>query len=322
MNRNAIDNIKLGLFVIIGLFFMVGSLYLIGKNRNIFGTTTTISASFSNVQGLMAGNNVRFSGINVGTVKSVEILNDSVINVIMSIQKNARPYIRKNAVASVGTDGLMGNKLVNIMPVSGMADIIEEGDILISKQAVETDEMIRTLEQTNKNLQVITSDIMKITEKVINSNTLWSLSTDPEVANNVKAAIENIHIVTSNSVQISISLNELIEEAKEGKGLTGYLISDENAPQQIANSIEQLNEVSKQAGNITKNLEEIMQGINNGEGALGTLLNDQQLAENLLRTLENIEKGSASFNENMEALQHNFLLRRYFKKQGKKRNND
>lgn len=322
MNRNAIDNIKLGLFVIIGLFFMVGSLYLIGKNRNIFGTTTTISASFSNVQGLMAGNNVRFSGINVGTVKRVEILNDSVINVIMSIQKNARPYIRKNAVASVGTDGLMGNKLVNIMPVSGMADIIEEGDILISKQAVETDEMIRTLEQTNKNLQVITSDIMKITEKVINSNTLWSLSTDPEVANNVKAAIENIHIVTSNSVQISISLNELIEEAKEGKGLTGYLISDENAPQQIANSIEQLNEVSKQAGNITKNLEEIMQGINNGEGALGTLLNDQQLAENLLRTLENIEKGSASFNENMEALQHNFLLRRYFKKQGKKRNND
>jgi phospholipid/cholesterol/gamma-HCH transport system substrate-binding protein len=318
MNRKAIDNVKLGLFVLIGLFLMVTSLYLIGKNKNLFGRTTTISASFSNVQGLMAGNNVRFSGINVGTVRKVEILNDSVINVVMSIQKNSRQYIRKNSIASVGTDGLMGNKLINITPVSGMAEVIEEEDVLRTKSAVETEEMLRTLEQTNKNLEVITGDIMQITQKVLSSNSFWNLANDDLFANDIKKVISNIQITTAHSIEITENLNELLIETKEGQGLSAYIIGDNEAPQQIAESIFQLNQASKQAAQITKELEEIMVGINNKEGAVGTALKDSLFAESLMRTMQNVEQGSANFNENMEALKHNFLLRRYFRKQEKK----
>jgi len=320
MSRKAIDNVKLGLFVLIGLFFLVISLYLIGKNRNLFGSTTAVSASFSNVQGLMAGNNVRFSGINVGTVRKVEILNDSLINVVMSIQNNARQYIRKNAIASVGTDGLMGNKLININPVAGTAAMIEEGDILNTKNAVETDMMIRTLEQTNKNLEAITNDIMEITQNVINSNSIWNLTSDQEVANNLKNSIANIRVSTEYSMEFIENLNQLLEDMKNGQGISAYLIGDNEAPKQIAETIEHLNVATKQASQITKDLDEIIQGIKNNEGAVGTVLKDSLFAENLSKSMENIEKGSNLFNENMEALKSNFLLRRHFKRQEKKVN--
>jgi phospholipid/cholesterol/gamma-HCH transport system substrate-binding protein len=321
MNRKAIDNVKLGLFVLIGLFFLVISLYLIGKNRNIFGSTTAVSASFSNVQGLMAGNNVRFSGINVGTVRKVEILNDSLINVVMSIQNNARQYIRKNAIASVGTDGLMGNKLININPVAGNAAMIDEGDILKTKDALETDLMIRTLEQTNKNLEAITYDIMRITQNVINSNGIWNLTTDQEVAENMKNSIANIRVSTEYSIDFLENLTQALDDMKSGSGLSAYLIGDKEAPLQIAETIEHLNVATKQASQLTKDLEEITQGIKNKEGAVGTILKDSLFAENLSRSMENIEKGTNLFNENMEALKSNFLLRRYFKRQEKKETN-
>ena len=114
MRNKKVDNAKVGLLVLLGLVFLVLTLYMIGKNRNLFGSTFTIKAVLNNVNGLVPGNNVRFKGIDVGTVKSITVANDTAIYVIMTIDKNMKPYIKKNAIASVGTDGLMGNKLINI----------------------------------------------------------------------------------------------------------------------------------------------------------------------------------------------------------------
>lgn len=317
MNKRTLDNTKLGLFVIIGLVFLVTSLYLIGSNRNIFGRTISINATFYNVNGLMAGNNVRFSGIDVGTVRRVEIKSDTIIVVTMLIKKDVRQFIRKNAIATVGTDGLMGNKLVNITPIPGNADMIEEGDVLITRKAVETDLMLRTLEQTNKNLEEITSDIVKITQKVINSKSVWTIVSDTVLAYDLQKSIENIRKSTEHTIGITRNLNELIKEAKDGKGITSYLIGDTLAPVEINEGIRHLNEVSKQAKEISTELEELLNNIKKGEGAIGTALYDSTLRKNLLKSMENIEKGSDNFNENMEALKHNFLFRRYFKKQEK-----
>jgi phospholipid/cholesterol/gamma-HCH transport system substrate-binding protein len=114
MKKKGIENIKVGTLVIAGLLFLIFTLYMIGKNRNLLGKTFVITAVVHNVNGLMPGNNVRFKGIDVGTVKSIEITNDTLINVIMIIDDKMQPFIKKNAIASIGTDGLMGNKLVNI----------------------------------------------------------------------------------------------------------------------------------------------------------------------------------------------------------------
>ncbi len=119
MKTKTINNTKLGLFVLAGVLFLILTLYMIGKNRNLFGSTFTMKAVLSNVNGLVAGNNVRFKGIDVGTVKNITLLNDSSIYVTLTIDNEMKPYIKQNAMASIGTDGLMGNKLVNINSVPG-----------------------------------------------------------------------------------------------------------------------------------------------------------------------------------------------------------
>lgn len=97
----------------------------------------------------MAGNNARFAGIDVGTVHRVDIQNDSSILITMIIDRRVQKHLRQNAVATISTDGLMGNKLININPQPGPAPPLEERTVLRSRTPVETDEMIRTLNTTN-----------------------------------------------------------------------------------------------------------------------------------------------------------------------------
>ena len=152
MSTKQVNNAKVGLFVIAGIIFLVFTLYMIGKNRNLFGSTFTIRALVSNVNGLVPGNNVRFKGIDVGTVKTIKVENDTAISIVMTIDKSIKRYLKKNAIASIGTDGLMGNKLININSQDGEALLIEEGDVIYSKKPIETDEMLRTLNTTNTNI--------------------------------------------------------------------------------------------------------------------------------------------------------------------------
>ena len=145
MKTKSVDNAKLGAFVLAGIIFLIFTLYMIGKNRNLLGSTFTVKAEVNNVNGLVPGNNVRFKGIDVGTVKSIDIANDTLIYVTMTIDESMKPYIKQNALASIGTDGLMGNKLMNINSQPGPALSVEEGSIIQSRKPIETDEMLRTL---------------------------------------------------------------------------------------------------------------------------------------------------------------------------------
>src|SRR5690606_37847668 len=175
MKSKKVDNTKVGLLVLAGLIFLVLTLYMIGKNRNILGSTFTIKAVLTNVNGLVPGNNIRFKGIDVGTVKSIHVANDTAILVTMTIDKGMKPYIKKNALASIGTDGLMGNKLININSVSAPGKSIDQDDTIQSIQPIETDEMLRTLNTTNNTIQKITTNLYEITVKLNRSESLWTL---------------------------------------------------------------------------------------------------------------------------------------------------
>ncbi|HSN10460.1 MAG TPA: MlaD family protein, partial [Hanamia sp.] len=109
MAKKVVSNVKLGVFVLAGLLFLVILLYMIGKNRNLFGSNYVLKARFENIQGLVTGNNVRFSGIQAGTVKRINIINDTLIEVTMVIDKKMSKIIHNNAVASISTEGLVGN---------------------------------------------------------------------------------------------------------------------------------------------------------------------------------------------------------------------
>lgn len=318
MTPKSLNNVKLGLFVFAGLLFMVFSLYMIGSNRNLFGSSFTIKASFYNVDGLTPGNNVRFSGIDVGTVKTVEIESDSTISVTMLLDKSVRKYLRQNVIASIGTDGLMGNKLININSQSGAAPLLQPGTVIQSLRPIETDAMLRTLNTTNNNIEIITQNLKSITEKLNSNNSLWTLLADTVIAQDLTLAVQEIRAASKNTVAFTEQANYLIRDVRKGEGLAGSILTDTLVFTQLKNAVNGLEKTSNSAQRLASDLEVLVKQTKQGEGTAGTLLSDTALVNKLKRSMISVEEGTSRFNENMEALKHNFLTRGYFRKQEKK----
>jgi len=317
MKTQSIDNVKLGSFVLAGLIFLIFCLYMIGKNRNLFGSTFTISADFHTVNGLRAGNNVRFAGIDVGTVKSLQIISDSSVRVYMVIDKEVRNHIKKNSIASVGTDGLMGNKLINVNSVPEPAPSVEPGDVIASLMPVETDEMLRTLNITNQNLASFSNDLKKIAQRINSSKGIWSLLSDTIISRNIEGAAKNINVASQRAAAAADEITSLLRSVKQGNGLAGTILSDTVLAKRLKTAIANIQQVSEHTSQLTSNLNEMVKQIKKGQGTAGVLLSDTAMERKLKQTVSNLEQGTARFNEDMEAMKSNFLFRSYFKKQEK-----
>lgn len=310
------------MFVLLGTLFLIYALYMIGSKRNLFGSNFRIIALFHNVNGLEKGNNVRFAGIDVGTVESVKIINDSCVKVVMVIETDVQKYIRKNALAGIGTDGLMGNKLVNINPSMEEAPGVKEDDTIKAMKPIETDEMLRTLNRTNDNIAAITDNLKTITTKINSRNTLWSLLMDTVVADNVKQAIVNIRLTGSNSAQITGDLSNIVEGIKNGKGSFGALLTDTALSNHVRQTVVKIKLISDNTATISGNLSDMIRRTDSGKGAIGRLLLDTTFVPNLDKSMANLSKGTRGLNEIIEGLKHSWPLRSYFRKQEKKRRAD
>lgn len=307
-------NIRLGIFVISGTLLLVLALYLIGNKQNLFGSTVRVSARFYNVDGLMQGNNVRFAGIDVGTVESVEIENDSTVRVSMVIEEDVRKFIKKNSIASVGTDGLMGNKLVNINSAATTGQEIEEGDELRTQRPIEMDEMVRTLNVTNENIRIITGNLRSITDKINSRNSLWSILMDTLVADNIRSTVVNLKLTSGQALTVTGDLRELTSSVKAGKGTLGALVMDTTISGKIRQTVVNLQKVSDTTAILTGNISEIVRGLKNGKGSLGLLLTDTTVVHNLNKSIISIDTAGSKFSGNMEALRYSWPFKKYFRK--------
>ncbi|HEY5749817.1 MAG TPA: MlaD family protein [Chryseolinea sp.] len=314
MRNKGIENTKVGLLVLGGLAFLVLMLYMIGKNRNLLGSTITITAVVSNVNGLVTGNNVRFKGMDVGTVKSISLTNDTAIHVVMTIDAKMKSYIKQNAVASIGTDGLMGNKLVNINSVPGSAPVVEEGSIIQSRRPVETDEMLRTLNTTNTNIEKISRNLYEITTKLNTSENLWTLLSDTAITRDLKMAVKDFRRAGTNTAELTATTKQLALKLERGNGLANRLFTDTTLSNQLAASLQQIQMASNKTADMMKDLKTVVDHVGDGEGTAGLLLNDTVFRKSLMNSALNLEQGMGRFNQNMEALKTNFLFRKYFKK--------
>lgn len=314
MKTKAADNAKLGTFVMAGLLFLIVTLYMIGKNRNLLGATFTIKAIVSNVNGLLPGNNVRFKGIDVGTVKDIQIANDTGIYVIMTIDDKMKPYIRQNAIASIGTDGLMGNRLMNINSQPGEAPPVKEGSVIQSRKPIETDEMLRTLNTTNNNMERITSNLYEITIKLNSSKSLWNLLSDTVITSDLKIAVKDFRKAGTNTAELTANVKSMVKRFGQGQGLATAVFTDSVLSSRLDHSVYEIEQASNRTSLMMKNLESVIVKLKEGEGTAGLLLADTTLRNKLLRSASSVEQGTSRFNENMEAMKSNFLFRGYFKK--------
>lgn len=320
MNKALSRNIKLGIFVTAGTLFLIFTLYMIGSKRNLFSNTFRLNATFQTVNGLTIGNNVRYAGIDVGTVEDIEILNDSTINVVMRIEEKVRKFIHQNAVAMVGTDGLMGNKLVNISSGADSSSPVNDGDTLRTRKPVEGEEMMRTLAATNENLKQISEEVKRITGTINNTHgTIWLLLHDTLLAANLKLTVENIKMVSAETKNISADLSDLIDQIKNGKGIAGTLLTDSLAAHRFMETLESIHSAGYRTDSLTRELNLILAKLNTGRGGASALLNDSLLANDLKQSMHNIKKGTEAFTEDMEALRYSWPFKKYFKKKEKEK---
>lgn len=319
--KSSIQNLKLGIFVVIGTVLILIASYLIGNRQNMFTRNFTISAVFNNVNGLQVGNNVRFSGINIGTVDRLQMENDTTIYVFMKVEEKMQKFIKRNAIATIGSDGLVGSMLVNIVPGTGEAPMVEDGDQLESYSKIGTQDMLNTLNITNENAALLTSDLLQVTQSLTQGKgTLGRLLNDTIMANDLSKTIKNLKY---SSQKVNNTLDELqkaVRSLENEDNIARVLLSDSISASKLRHIIENLEISSEQINKVTEDLSGVVDSMNEGEGMLNLVTKDTAMANQLMRTMQNIEEGTAKFNENMEALKHNFLTRRYFKKLEKESN--
>lgn len=209
--------LRVGLLVGAGILIFVFAIFFIGKQQNLFGSTALLKAIFPNVSGLQIGNNVRFNGINIGTVNDIFILSDTAVIVHMLIEKDKLPFIRTNSRSLIGSEGLMGDKIVTITSGDDSYESVKENATLRSEPPIEIDAIMGNLKNTVENAEIISSELAMIVFKVNNGNGVLSkMISDTTMSADFASTLENL----KNS---SASLDENLSAVKESFLLRGAI---------------------------------------------------------------------------------------------------
>jgi len=208
---------RLGLFVAGGLTLFVLAIFIIGKQKNLFDPVFPLTSTFHNIRGLQIGNKIRFSGINVGTVDNIAIINDSTVKVYMLIKKDVWKFIKSDCSVSIGSEGIIGDKILIISQgVSEKAPLAIEGQLLKSTEPIETDAIMKSLKVTAGNAEIITGQLAQIMVKINKGDgTLGRLIQDKSIA-------ENLSKTMSNLKKSSKGLDENMTAVKHNFLLKGY----------------------------------------------------------------------------------------------------
>jgi len=222
MAKDTAKNIRLGLFVLISVSLFIVAVYILGNQKNMFQPTFRLHAVFENTKGLKAGNNVRFAGINAGTVEKITILSDTAIQVTMILDNELQEFIKKDALVNIGTDGLVGNALVNISPTKSRppAARVEENDILKTREQLSTDEMLSTLGATNENIAAFSVQLLEISEKINQGQgAMAMLLSDEQMAGELRQSIRNLKITSQTLAQTGRQMETTLRQLEKGDGL-------------------------------------------------------------------------------------------------------
>lgn len=349
MHNTKKHNIKLGLFVAFGVILFILGIYYIGNQINIFSKKFQISGIFTDISGLKVGNNARFSGINIGTVTKVQIINDSLVRVDLSIQNDIRQFIRKDSKMEIGSEGLMGNKIVKIYTGSNNFDIVEEGDILETIEVVQIDKILRQLHTSSLNTTIITKNVAEITDKINRGEGAFGkIFADESFAKNLSKIAEKTALLTENFAEITDKISKeegtigmllsdtslankiyaagenlqkstenltaITEQVNNGKGLFGEIFTDTAFTSGLSRAGKNLDYTTERTKILSDNLVKITDEITKGQGIISRLLYDTVFADSIEIAVNNINKSAKEVEEAAGVVKRNWLIRLFSKK--------
>lgn len=315
MNKRAIT---VGLFIFIGIAIFVAGVLALGGQNNTFTKAVQVKAIFDDVGGLQQGNNVWLSGVKVGIVKRINFISQSQVEVTMNIERKDQQYVKRDSKAKIGSDGLIGNKIVVLYGGSEQAPAVEEGTVLGVEKAISMDEMMATLQENNRNLLDITNDFKQVSSGIANGQgTIGKLLKDETIGNDIEAALASLRQTSVRANAMTKNLADYTSKLQSEGSLSNDLITDTVIFSRLRATVGQIEEVSRNANVIMEDLNRTTQSLQSTNTPVGVLLNDREVAGDIKQTLRNLQMGSQKLDENMEALQHNFLLRGFFRKRAR-----
>ena len=240
MEPSAKSKIRLGLFILTAALLFVGAVFYLGKKKNLFTATFNVHGTFRNVSGLQLGNNVRFAGITVGTIGNIVILSDTSVKVEMVIENSTKKFIKKDSYATIGSEGLMGDRVVNITQGTFASSSIEEGDEIQTLEPAETDAILASLQATGENAEFITNQLAEIFFKINSGQgVLGRLIQDSAFAGNLSQTIDNLKAGTE-------GFSQNMEAAKHSVFLRGYYKKKQKARDEQKKDLEEQKEKDKE----------------------------------------------------------------------------
>jgi phospholipid/cholesterol/gamma-HCH transport system substrate-binding protein len=307
-----------GIFIIIGIAILIAGVFVVGGKRKTFTKTFSVTAIFDNVNGLQTGNNVWFSGVKVGIVKKIEIIKTEQVEVVMNIEQKSQQFIHKDVKAKIASDGLIGNKIVVIYGGTGQGAVVQEGDMVQVEKPLSTDDMMNTLQENNKNLLSITTDFKLVSRRLAEGQgTVGKLLTDDDLIKQLQATAATLQTASANIKTLTSNVSDYTAKLQTKGALANDLVTDTSFFKTLQASALQIQEASRNAKELTNNLKAVSYNLKDSSNVAGVLFNDKAAAANLKTTVENLQAGTKKFDEDMEALQHNFLFRGFFRKRAK-----
>jgi len=240
MEISTSQKIRTGAFVLFSLLLLLALIFFIGKQKNMFGGTFSVKARFKNISGLKEGNYVRYAGINVGTVDNISMVNDTTVMVSLILQKDIRPFIREDASASIGSDGLMGDKLVIIAPGSYTAQLVKDGGVINAVNPVDVDRIVNNLSTISDNAAMLTGSLANVMAKINSGEgSFGRLVNDDKLVRNLEGTLSSAKETVGSVKKTANSVTDNMEAAKHSFLLRGYFKRKER--KRIKDSIERAN---------------------------------------------------------------------------------
>lgn len=314
--------IIVGIFIFLALAIFIWTVLTLGSQKNTFEKSITVKTFFQNVNGLQKGNNIWFSGVKVGTIEKVALIGNGKVEVDMNIDEKSVPYIRKNAKAKLSSDGLIGNKIIEIYGGSSQAPAISSGDVLNNEELLNTDQMMATLSKNNDNLLAITDNLKVVTNKMAQGQgSIGKLLNDETFADELTKTVVTLKNASVNLQQLTANVNRYTSRLNDSGTLANDLVSDTVIFSKLRSTVGQLKEVADKSNDVISSLQgaanTVNEGLKNPNTPAGMLLGDEKTAAGLKTTMQNLQSASVKLNDDLEAVQHNFLLRGFFKKKAK-----
>jgi phospholipid/cholesterol/gamma-HCH transport system substrate-binding protein len=219
MNASVSQKIKIGIFTVAGILLFLAGIFLIGSKKNMFGETYMIYGTFKNVGGLNVGNNIRFAGINVGTVQDIRIVSDTMIRVDMLMQSQVMPFLKTDAMATIGSDGLMGDKLITISPgTANEVRLLAGGSRIMTTNPVDFDRIITKLTSVAENAEIISGELAGMTVQIREGKgTISQLLYSDKLSKSLEGTASNAELITGSMAGIAAQI-------KTGEGSIGSLV--------------------------------------------------------------------------------------------------